>query len=192
MTIQYRLENLGNCDTVQTVSPTMPRWLPQLFVLAFTSLSAISTGALACGTEPAAPRPTAAGSAVRQQCDGRGEHSIAVEGDGFGAYEGKRVWLSALEPGRVAAVVEGRVSGGKIRLSCAKSLHTSGVYPSIAVVIDTDNDGRCGPSDHQSRSIMYGWNANVSHRVEAQHFGPVKNATPDHAGFDYCSAHFPK
>lgn len=170
----------------------MARLLPQVCFFAFVSLGATSTGALACGTEPAAPKPTASTSAVRQQCDGRGQHSIAVEGDGFGAYEGKRVWLSAREQGGVVALVEGRVSGGKIRLSCAKSLHTTFAYPTFAVTIDTDNDGRCSASDHHARSIMYGWNADVSHRFEPQHFGPVKSATPDYPGFDYCSAHFPK
>jgi hypothetical protein len=83
----------------------------------------------------------------------RGAFDITIRGEGFERFEGKRVWVSAVQPDHRAAidaphvvvVLEGRVAGGRFALSCAKGLDQSYAYPTWAVVIDADDSASCTP-----------------------------------------------
>ena len=177
-------------------------------VFAFAALSAASIPSLACDASPpaaSAPAPTAATTAPIG-CSGQGTLSIRADGDGLAAHEGKRVWLSAVERdhGGVVGIAEGRVRQGRVSLSCAKSLHTTYGYPTFAVVIDADGDGKCSANDLAASQQLYGWNQDTSVRFDlrarpgdplALRFGRVAEArgginSEERAGFDFCALYF--
>lgn len=157
---------------------------------------AYSPALLACGDAAAPPAAVRADvKTVRERCDGAGEWSIAARGAGLGRFEGKRVWLSAVERDRGGPVVllEGRIAAGAFAFSCAKTLHTTYAYPTFAVVIDEDGNGRCSPGDVQSARQLYGWKEDQQVTVEAAQLQSVRTASTlvgDRKTFDFCALYF--
>lgn len=177
-------------------------------ILAFAALSAASIPSLACdATRPASPAPAPTPTAATPiGCAGQGTLSIRADGEGLGAHEGKRVWLSAVERDRggVVGIAEGRVQQGRVSLACQKSLHTTFAYPTFAVVIDADGDGKCSANDLAASQQLYGWNRDTSVRFDlraraddpvALRFNRVADSrgginSEERARFDFCSLYF--
>jgi hypothetical protein len=98
-------------------------------------------------------------------CAGYGEHDFRMWAQGLTAWEGHRVVAAAIENelGGGARTstrpvhIAGTIRGGAFSLACARSLHTNYGYPSYAVYVDVDGDGRCGPGDVAHQSQRYGW-----------------------------------
>lgn len=175
-----------------------------IVVFGFAALSAASSPSLACDASPA-PAPSAV-TTTPIGCGGQGTLSIRAHGEGLGAHEGKRVWLSAVERDRggVVGVAEGRVHQGRVSLSCAKTLHTTFAYPTFAIVIDADGDGKCSANDLAGSRQLYGWNQDTTVPFDlraraddpiALRFGWVADArgginSEERARFDFCSLYF--
>jgi hypothetical protein len=84
-------------------------------------------------------------------------------------------------------------------LSCPRSLNETYAYPTWAVVIDADNDGRCSHGDKQVTSQLYGWNSDVGVDVTLAANGEptiwpavaeAHTAVGDRSKFDFCSLYF--
>ncbi|MBS2018109.1 MAG: hypothetical protein JST00_34880 [Deltaproteobacteria bacterium] len=127
--------------------------------------------------------------------------SIRVRGQGLERFEGKRVWLSAVERDRgtaddpgIVVLLEGRVSRGAFELQCPGGLTSNVAYPTWSVTIDADDSGRCTSQDVQYLSQMYGWDDDMVADLRADSFAPVQQAhtvVGDRKSFDYCSLYFP-
>jgi len=105
------------------------------------------------------------------RCDLDGEFGVSVAAHGLESLDGARVWLSAVEPNvepgdedEVVVLLGGRVKDGAFKLACEHGLRTNYSYPSLAVVVDRDGDGRCSAADQAFRMQMYGW-------ADAQEYG---------------------
>lgn len=177
-------------------------------VFAFAALSAASIPSLACDASTPASPAAAPSVTTPVGCGGQGTLSIRADGDGLAAHEGKRVWLSAVERdhGGVVGIAEGRVQQGRVSLSCPKSLHTTFAYPTFAVVIDADGDGKCSANDLAASRQLYGWNQDTNVRFDlrartddplALRFARVADMrgginSEERARFDFCALYFSK
>ena len=95
--------------------------------------------------------------------------NLSARGAGFGAFEGKRVWMSAIE-GNLSAggnhyslvvSVSTTVRGGAFALECIHGLSTNYAYPAAALLLDTDGSGDCSVGDLQLLEQRYGWAADL-------------------------------
>ncbi len=96
-------------------------------------------------------------------CKGGKEWSVRVSGTALDRFEGKSVWVSAVEPRQdatdeVAVFLQGKITNGSVSLSCDRGLSTNYWYPSFSVAIDANGDGRCNDGDVHMTDQYYGWN----------------------------------
>jgi hypothetical protein len=139
---------------------------------------------------------TSAPPAYPSRCEGTHEWTLAIDADGLGAYEGRRVWLSGVDRVHgdgIVVLVEGRVVNGRVALSCQKGFSTSYQYPTWALVIDADGSGTCSKDDRAFSQQLYGWNSDIVH---SEHDAPnlvaqEHTVVGDHASFDFCALYFP-
>ena len=88
---------------------------------------------------------------------------LGITGVDQGRHEGRRIWASAVEPendpdmATPVVIVEDIVTGGAFELSCPAGLSENMWYPSIAVVIDADDDGTCSDGDLGWTMQLFAW-----------------------------------
>ncbi len=126
-----------------------------------------------------APGPVYPGGVATQAptdtCAGAAELDFRVSGSGLAQWEGRRVVAAAIESDQDRAVerhrrpvlVSAAITGGAFSLSCADSLHTNYWYPSFAVFVDVDGDGRCGAGDVGHQSQRYGWDRDLTEEIQS-------------------------
>ena len=103
-------------------------------------------------------------------CTSSGEFALSATGTGFVDLAGKEVHVSAIEPsddvGTViapAVVLASTVrSDGSFELSCEKAIRPNGVYPSAALWVDVNGDGKCGDGDFAQVDQWYAWGGDVA------------------------------
>lgn len=118
--------------------------------LAFLSACAASTD----GGATAEQADHLAESGYPTICDGHRPWALNIALTGLGAHEGERVWAIGIAPEdlttadpwpgdyQVAALLTARAHDGTATLNCAGALDENTSYPSLAVVLDADNDGQ--------------------------------------------------
>lgn len=117
-----------------------------------------------------------------ERCEGGSDFDFEVRASGLWAWEGRRVVASAVardkndensDPVHRRAVISGVIQDGSFRLSCARSLPNHPPYPSWAVFVDLDGDGRCSPGDAGHSTLLYTWLFDVNEEVPAAGWSTV-------------------
>jgi hypothetical protein len=156
------------------------------------SLLAVSLSLAGCGVEDEAaavvnemPRfaepstlPKHAEPLLEPVCASGQEWTLSLDASGLGAWEGRRVWVSAVEPAQdgdstvhsVAARLEATIVDGAASASCVKGLTTNMWYPSAAVVVDVDGSGACSAGDVQQSIQYYGWSSDLVFSLDGATF----------------------
>jgi hypothetical protein len=135
-------------------------------------------------------------------CPTDGAFGLRLYGVGLGAHEGRRVRVSVVEPASIEGGaprtfrLSSRVTGGAFEVSCPAALRENMAYPSWAVLVDVDDDGRCGGTDIGYAGQFYGWTANVEGEVPAGSWERVSAETPlrgpmPGGAADFCGGFFP-
>lgn len=97
------------------------------------------------------------------RCAGDGLLDFSQTGSGLDKHDGMLVWASAVQPEKsphdasVTVLMESRIAAGAFSIRCDDSLSENMVYPSYAVVIDTDGSGDCTAGDLFAEASFYGW-----------------------------------
>jgi hypothetical protein len=162
-------------------------------LLAIALLAACNERALpADSTASSGPGPaTMVTTQSAEVCLTDGSFDFHVYGEGMAAWEGKRIAASAIEPHedfsdphhvvqtlrRPLQALATQISGGAYSIMCPSSLLPDSGYPSYAVFIDVDGDGKCGGADLGLQMQLYAWNAPIDDHigvsVEGVSFMPV-------------------
>jgi hypothetical protein len=131
-------------------------------------------------------------SSLEARCKSDGTLDVRVSGSGLSAYEGKTVWVSAIEDSQRRVLVSGEIKNGSVVVSCANSIDENYRYPSWAAFIDADGDGECSAGDVGTQMILYGWAWNLVESFSAAELGATSDLAPYlHAnGQDFCAAYF--
>jgi hypothetical protein len=116
-----------------------------------------SRTALGCGDNPAPGPPL----------------GFRVWGQGFDAWEGRTITSAATEndegaeprPPRRPIFISTTIRDGAFSLSCPGSLRENGIYPSWALYVDVDSDGRCTPADSGYQQQLYAWSLSIDEEV---------------------------
>lgn len=138
-------------------------------------------------------------------CPGTGTLDFSLDVDFGVSYitSSAAVFVSALEPDRNiynpnrSMLLAGRLDiNNSLQLQCPRALNPNGMYPSIAVLIDRNGNGRCdngdfgfvdqayawGTDDHQHLSFPRGWSWEL---VSKEDLVPST-----FGGGDFCSLYF--
>lgn len=136
----------------------------------------LTVSCLLMGCSAASPEASesTAHAVTADQNDAR--FDFRVSGDGLDVWEGKQVFSAALEnhwegtESVSVRVVNERttVVGGAFQVLAEEALHTNYGYPSFAVLIDVDGDGKCSDGDMVYFRQFYGW----SSAIEDSSHGP--------------------
>lgn len=109
-------------------------------------------------------------------CPGDESFDFNLSGEDFGEWEGKRVYVAAIEndqtqleggPNERVVLLVGTITDGGFSLVCPTSLTRTNAYPSWAAFVDVDNDGRCGGIDVGTQQQLYGWVSDVNEVVSS-------------------------
>jgi hypothetical protein len=133
-------------------------------------------------------------------CAGNGTLDFNVRGEGLAQWEGRRVVAAAIEndsnplTARRPVILTGTIKNGAFALSCERSLTESYAYPSWAIFIDADGDGRCSNDDSAVQATLYGWNASVDEEIPSASWkriseGPFRPPLADSKN-DFCNGYF--
>lgn len=101
----------------------------------------------------------------RLECAGDGTYDVAVSATGLEEYEGATVYIAAYqlagedEPAR-RVLLRTAVADGAFAADCAASITTNFAYPSVAVLLDLDDDG-CNDGDPVVSHQLFGWDEDV-------------------------------
>jgi hypothetical protein len=177
------------------------------FLGLFAMLAACNNGGLEAGhSSTTTDDPPVAQAA--QVCLTDGSFDFHVFGDGLTFYEGKQVAVSAIEnttdfsgpdtpttthrrPVRMSATIH----DGAFSISCPGSLRENYGYPSYALFIDVNGDGKCGAGDVGTDMQLYGWNMAVDDRLGmSSDWAPVSDlprAIGLGEGSVFCQDYFP-
>jgi hypothetical protein len=132
-------------------------------------------------------------------CDGDGDVQLVVQGSVPDGWQGRAVYVSAIENEAVAGVSARRVAllstsvdDGAFTLSCPGALHENYYYPSVAVFVDVDGDGACTSADAGYQLQLYGWGVKVAVDLSAEDWqgpnslrGPIGNEAAT-----FCAGYF--
>ena len=151
---------------------------------------------------PGAPAP----SAVQPKCVSGRQWTLSLEASGLDEWEGRRLWISAVEPvstgegtlHEIAGRLETTITYGLASMSCVQGLTTNYWYPSAAVVVDADGSGACSAGDFQFTVQYYGWNEDQLFTIEGSTFSeqgfelgtawtPVSETGATWEGESFCS-----
>jgi hypothetical protein len=123
-------------------------------------------GGAAQPEERAAPQGRQEGCEI---CARDAQYDFQVTGARVAAWEGKRVTAVVFENYLPAGVLDPaseihartvrlstRIRDGAFSLSCPRSVRES-AYPSVALFVDVDGDGRCTGADSGYQVELYGW-----------------------------------
>lgn len=172
---------------------------------------ALSTLLSACAAERAIAPTTGGATTSELLCLGDGDFDFSLRAGALERWEGAEVRTVAFEPSLLGVQAQaprrpvdlrGRVVGGRFSAGCPMALKNNSSYPSVALFVDVDGDGRCGPGDVGTIDQRYAWSATfgdqsfayfdgVDHdssawgRVDGQ--GPPIGAP---AGSSFCSGYF--
>ena len=89
-----------------------------------------------------------------------------MSGENQSEYEGLRVWLAAVEPDGeapprdpdpIVVYMQDVIADGVFEMSCDAGLTENSAYPSIAVIIDADDNGECSDGDVAFVTQLFGW-----------------------------------
>lgn len=136
-------------------------------------------------------------------CAGDAQLDFVVSGHGLEAWDGARVAAAALEndmnagidvPARRPVLLSSTIADGAFALSCDRSLSENYGYPSYALYVDVDGDGRCSAGDVGYQMQLYGWNDSVAddldtselYPLDAGGLGPAIGADAS----DFCGSYF--
>lgn len=139
-------------------------------------------------------------------CARDARHDFRVWGQGLAAWEGRRVVAAAIENevggdqllNRRVVLQSTSIRDGAFALACPRSLHDSYLYPSWAVFIDVDGDGRCTTGDLAYQMQLYAWRDDVEAELPATGWhaipvsavsGPIVLPVGSTAS-DFCSGYF--
>jgi hypothetical protein len=183
------------------------RWLSAIALLAACNergLPAAASGASGPGPQ------TMTTVQSTELCLTDGEFDFHVYGDGLAAWEGKRIAASAIETHsdfsdpqniqhstRRPVQLDTRISGGSFSIMCPSSLRPNNEYPSYAVFIDVDGDGKCGGSDIGLQMQLYAWDRAVDDHIgisfEWESFLPVAQLQGELGDqpHSFCQDYFP-
>ena len=136
----------------------------------FLALSALGACDLYVEPDESADPGSEEDPAAVEICSRDREWTLTASGSQLVAFEGARVWVSAVEPapltdpaGDVAVtLLEDRVSGGGFSVACEDGLSTSYAYPSVAVIIDADGSDGCSADDVYYVGQYYGWASDLA------------------------------
>jgi hypothetical protein len=164
-------------------------------------------GAAGCNQEPLPTgTPPQNMPSAMNVCTGGKQWNVRVTGKSLERFEGKRVWVSAVEPrmdatDEVAVFLEGRVTAGTLGLACDRGLTDNYWYPSFSITVDADNDGRCSGGDLHVTDQLYGWGGDQLYSLTGTGAGegtrgevqwlPVTPSHPVWHGAQFCTYYFP-
>jgi hypothetical protein len=157
-----------------------------------------------------AATPGCAGSALdapspkgeaEELCVSTALYDFEVSGGGLEMYEGRKVMAVAIEnditvqptvSARVVALT-GKISYGAFSLSCPKSLSNNTGYPSYALYVDVNDDGKCDAGDQGFEMQLYGWIAPTMADIHTDSWTDIAHLGapigPNAATF--CAGYFP-
>lgn len=156
-------------------------------------------------TAPAVSSPPSSvpdASGWSQRCGQDGVTGIAVTITGLEAYEGRAVYLSVAEPYRdsvspawaIPVLLRAEVRDGAVAFACPQGLHANYMYPTWALLLDENDDGRCDANDRgHVRADYYGWaeNFEVSATLGGSDLARTTKELAGRAlGYDFCAYYF--
>jgi hypothetical protein len=151
--------------------------------------------------DPVEPADLAEDPADLDTCRGGAELDFVMRGSGLEAWEGARVGASALEndwdddplTATRRVHLSGAIVNGAFALTCEDSLSENYAYPSYALYVDVDGDGRCSAGDLAYNQQLYGWNSSIVEDLDAADLYPVQESFGAPIGSqarDFCGGYF--
>ncbi len=123
----------------------------------------------ACGGDRALDEGARTTGALQSQCLTDGDFDFVLTAAALAPWDGHAARAVAFEPAspvgpgapvdRRPADVSGVVHDGRFVAVCPHALRTNYAYPSAAVFVDVDEDGRCDAGDVGLSLQLYGWDA---------------------------------
>jgi hypothetical protein len=176
-------------------------------LLSFVCFAAACTGGGLGEHTPDQPAPPVEPQSAGV-CLNDGSFDFHVYGDGLTQWDGKSIAATALEPQqdlttqttslRIPVRMGSQITDGAFSISCPSSLDDNSYYPSYALFVDVNDDGRCDDGDFGLNAQRYGWNQAIDDQivapdVEAPTFLPVGELQPaiGSDAFTFCYAYFP-
>jgi len=156
------------------------------------------------GQEPAAPgqaKPDAqVPGGTTQTCAADAQFDFDVWGDGLSSWDGRLVVAAAIENDSAAdsshrpVLLSSTIQDGAFSFFCPRSLHRNNWYPSCAVFVDVDGDGRCTSGDAAYQMQYFAWDAYLQVEIPADGWGTISPGSPgppigSTAG-DFCTGYF--
>jgi hypothetical protein len=171
-----------------------------------TIFVAVAMGFAACSQSGLPSEEIGRGTA--SLCSSDGEWRFSVTGTDASQFNGQLVAISAAEPSEppgkddVRAWLQGVVENGRVQLSCERGISTNYQYPSWAIVVDVDHDGKCSDDDLGFSEQLYGWNGDLdislvgdevtstSRTNQRSRLAPVREQSSVWGGAGFCSYYF--
>ena len=138
-------------------------------------------------------------------CAGDGDIDFGLTGTAPSSWEGRAVVVAAIEdhvkgessevrrvPRRVVHT-SATIQGGTFSISCPRSLHDKFAYPTYAVFVDLDGDGRCSDGDLAYQELRFGWrNSELNTAPEPSQWQAISAEHPPKWGVygDFCDGYF--
>ncbi|MBX7113430.1 MAG: hypothetical protein K1X64_03770 [Myxococcaceae bacterium] len=141
-------------------------------------------------------------------CGGGHVLNFRIGGTGLSAWEGHVVraavnqddWPNWPNTFGRPVLLNGSIQNGAFSLECQSSLDVNYGYPSWAVFVDVDGDGKCSGADVGAHLIFYGWNDHVEAKVDAADLQVLSNVMPPNStnvwlpmgstAADFCDGYF--
>jgi hypothetical protein len=108
-------------------------------------------------------------------CGDDGQFGITMSGTNQQEFEGRRIWMSAVEPSfddpegspdPIVVVMQTTIADGAFEMTCPLGLTENSSYPSFAVVIDANDDGVCNDGDVAFGQQLFGWIAELNYSFD--------------------------
>ena len=148
----------------------------------------------------AAAPPSADAGRSDDTCAANGQYDFQLSGAGMSAWEGRRVMAAATEndnstsptTSQRVVLLSGTIQEGTFSLFCPGSLHENYAYPSWALFVDVDGNGKCSAGDVGYQAQLFGWNWDVEQALLAADSSAVTSlpAPIGSGASSFCSGYF--
>jgi hypothetical protein len=114
---------------------------------------------------------------IEQLCREDGEFAATVSGTNQNDHEGRLVWVSGVEPDveappgapdPIVLHMEASIDEGAFEITCPMGLVENTAYPSIAVIIDADDNGECSDGDLAFVTQLFAWLADERYSFDGE------------------------